>query len=598
MRDCETRFRCPIYSLASLTTSSASLHVRRPYSQIVDDRGLLLFDRAAPKRHMFDTKADNPVASCQIWPAGWFMLCLGAAIAFAAPTSADEVIDAPVEEALVFDLPQCISVALANQPAIEIQEEAACIAAEQVAIAKSFFLPHVGVLGRFNALDEPRSVDIDNIYSPPVADVFSDAAAYFGLARQAGVAAADFALENPQTPIFPNGPTFDGLKQQAVASLPSQLNVGLLGQNSIQSQIAAIQPLWTGGKIEAQYQRAQIGCRATKLDVVRTRQLTQFNVSQAYYSILLVSEQYRIVSVAEGHAKAVELLAQSLLDEGDVAVTNVDVLRAGTFRHLYGEQRAGLARLRQRAIAALKLAMGMEQSCELQIADQELTFTPVELANEEIIAAALAHRPEVQQARLGMKAAAWQRKAACAELKPDVVAFASFSTINDDANFPNPNDSEEWSAGVSAELPLYVGGRRMAQIRQASHACAQARDRFNQACQFVTQEAQDAYLEYREMAERKTAAGQAADDAENAVKDLQAMFAADLISDSKYPKYFEDSLTTRFLTVAAQTRYYQALFGYELALARLRLVTATDEPVPSDSAEELPSPDTSAAEPL
>jgi OMF family outer membrane factor len=500
----------------------------------------------------------------------------------------------PIEVA-VYDLPQCIAVALANQPAIEIQQKAARIAAEQVNVARSLYLPQVGIQGRYAALDEPRSVDIDNAYPPQVADVFSDAAAYFQLARQAGTATADFALENPQTPIFPNGPTFDGLKQQATAALPRQINVGLLGENSFQSQIAAVQPLWTGGKIEAQNERAHIGSRVAIWDVARTRQLTQFHVAQAYYSILLVSEQFRVVANAEDHAKAVERLAQSLLEEGDPEVTSVDSLRASTFRNLYAEQRVGLARLHQRAYAALKLSMGLDQSVELLVADQGLSFTPVELSGDEIIAAALANRPEVIQARLGINAAAWQHRAARAELKPDVVAFAGFSTIYDDANFPNPNDSEEWSAGVSAQMPLYAGGRRMAQIRQASLGWAQARDRFDQARQFVMQEAQDAYLEYREMLERKDVARRAAEDAEQALQDLQDQFTGGLIDDDKVPKYFEDALTTRFLTVAAWTRYYQALFGYELALARVRLVTGTDEPFIASTIEELPRPDDDSA---
>jgi outer membrane protein TolC len=399
----------------------------------------------------------------------------------------DVVIEQRPEE---FDLAECIAVAQANQPAISVQLRAAQIAAEQVAIAKSFYMPQVIVQGRYSAIDEPRTVDINNIFSPQVASVFSDAAAYFQLARQAGTATADFALNNPQTPIFPNGPTFNGLAQQAAASLPTTINVGLLGENSIQSQVAGVQPLWTGGKIEAQVQRAQIGSRAANLDVVRTRQLTQYHVSQAYYSILLVLEQRRVVKDAEEHAKAVEQLVQSLLESGDEAVTSVDALRAATFRNLYFEQRVGFARLEERAYAALKLAMGFEQAVGVVIADRNLPYTAVSVSNEQVIAAALTNRPEVIQAQLGMNAAAWQHRAARAELLPDVVAFASLSTIYDDASFPNPNDNEEWNAGVArncrsssavGELPRYArpnsGARRLAiaTIKRGSSSCRKHR---------------------------------------------------------------------------------------------------------------------------
>jgi outer membrane protein TolC len=490
-----------------------------------------------------------------------------------------------------FDLSECVAIALANQPAISVQERAAQIAAEQVAIARSFYLPQIVLQGRYAAIDEPRTVDINNPIPASVIPTFSDAATYFGIARAAGTAAADFALNNPNVPLPPVGQSFNSLSQQAAASLPASINVGLLGENSVQSQLAGVQPLWTGGKIEAQVRRAEIGSRAAGLSVVRTRQLTEFHVSQAYYSILLVTEQAQIVQEGEDHAKAIERLSQSLLDAGDEAVTSVDALRASTFRNLYGEQRAGFARLQERAYAALKLAMGFDQAVEMMIADRALTFTAVDLSNEQVVAAALTNRPEVIQARLGMNAANWQYRAARAELLPDVVAFAGFGTIHDDAGFPNPNDSEEWSAGVGAQLPLFLGGRRTAQIRQAQHARAQARDQYDQARQFVSQEAQDAFLEYREMSERMAAAAGAAAAADRALEDLRDQFRNGLIPDDKVPKYFEDALTTRFLTVASWSRYYQAVYGYNLALARLRLATATDEPFLTSSVEELPPPD-------
>jgi outer membrane protein TolC len=508
----------------------------------------------------------------------------------AAPLISSAAASAQDAPSIRYDLAQCVAVAISNQPAIDVQRRAAQIAAEQVAIARSFYFPQVGANARYTALDEPRSVDINNAYPPAVADVFSDAAAYFQIARAGGAAAADFALDNPTTPLPPSGATFNSIKQQAAASLPTTINVGLLGENSLQSQIAGVQPLWTGGKIEAQVERAEIGQRASELQVTRTEQLTRFHVAQAYYSILLVLDQYRVVERAERHAKNTGRLAQSLYDEGDTSITSVDTLRASTFQNLYGEQRVGLARSYERAYAALKLAMGFEQSFDFMIVDRGLGFSPVEFSSDEVIAAALARRPEIVQARLGMQAAAWQRRGAQAEYAPDVVAFASFSTISDDASFPNPNDSEEWSAGVGASLPLFVGGRRTAQVRQAHFTQAQARDRYNQARQFVTQEAQDAYLEYREMLERSQAALEAANDAEQALSDLNRRYQSNLGADLDFSKHFEDELTTSFLTVASWTRYYQALYGHQLALARLQLVTAADEPYGTTPSEAILRP--------
>ena len=186
-------------------------------------------------------------------------------------------------------LRDCIAIALQNQPAIEIQRETAHVAGEQVDIVKSNFLPQIDFAVRYTAIDEPRSVDIDGVFDGQVGDVFSDAAAFFGIARAAGSAAANFALDNPHVPIFPGGPSFDSAKQASLAGLPATINVPLLGQNFLQTQIQLVQPLWTGGKISSRYQQARLGAQVANLGVARARQLTQFNVVRGYLAILLAA---------------------------------------------------------------------------------------------------------------------------------------------------------------------------------------------------------------------------------------------------------------------------------------------------------------------
>ena len=82
---------------------------------------------------------------------------------------------------------------------------------------------------RYSYIDEYRSVNIPNPLSGAAGDVFTDAAAYFGIARAAGSAAANQAIDNPNSPPF----YFNQQKQAATALLPGEMNVGLLGKKEL-----------------------------------------------------------------------------------------------------------------------------------------------------------------------------------------------------------------------------------------------------------------------------------------------------------------------------------------------------------------------------
>jgi hypothetical protein len=57
---------------------------------------------------------------------------------------------------------------------------------------------------------------------------------------------------------------------------------------------------------------------------------------------------------------------------------------------------------------------------------------------------------------------------------------------------------------------------------------------------------------------------------------FQTQFNVGLVTPAASPKYFEDLLSTRLLLVTARVRYFQALYGYNVALAKLKRAVAAD----------------------
>jgi outer membrane protein len=177
---------------------------------------------------------------------------------------------------------------------------------------------------------------------------------------------------------------------------------------------------------------------------------------------------------------------------------------------------------------------------------------------------------------LAVRNADLERKLAKAQFCPDVSLFASLNTINANRDFPNPTNKDEFAVGVQGSVPLFAGGRRMAQRREADHHQEQARETLQAARNLVGLEVQEAFLEYQEMSARLPLSKAAMNEATVAEKSYDAEGRLG-VEDKDQPKYFENLLTTGLLLTQAQVGYYQHLYGYNLALAKIRLVTATDE---------------------
>ena len=183
------------------------------------------------------------------------------------------------------------------------------------------------------------------------------------------------------------------------------------------------------------------------------------------------------------------------MDRGNVYVSNADLFRAGSLRHLAESEKAGLVRVRQRAYAGLRLAMGLDQQTAIQVADKRLMSGEKELDPSNLLREAIARRPDLAKAQIGTKVAQLEQQIAKAAYYPDVAAVASFSNIWDDGHFENPTHPNEGTVGVGVQLPLFEGWRRTAESRRADFQQSQACQVRRLLAELVSQEVQDAYLE-------------------------------------------------------------------------------------------------------
>jgi len=164
-----------------------------------------------------------------------------------------------------------------------------------------------------------------------------------------------------------------------------------------------------------------------------------------------------------------------------------------------------------------------------------------------------------------------------AEFSPQVSVFGAFFNIAGQQAFLNPNNPNLLAAGLAIHVPVFEGGRRLAESRKAADQQTQVRHGRELARQLIALEVEQACLEYQEMRDRLGPLSRAARDAQQALDGYWSQYRGDWIADEKFPDFFRDLLTTRLLLTQAQVQYYQVVFGYNLAVAKLELVSATNE---------------------
>jgi outer membrane protein TolC len=205
------------------------------------------------------------------------------------------------------------------------------------------------------------------------------------------------------------------------------------------------------------------------------RQLV-FGVAQAYYAILLAKEN-RAIAQADLDFNARLLKEAQLSKEAGVGalsdVLNFEVRQRAAESNLISAE--GSLKAARIALAAL---LGMAEAAmpdNLDVAPlMEETSDHLQLPDPEVvIAKAVEHRPDLEQARLSVSRSGALAKAARSSFMPRVAAFASRSaSLPDNDSFEQDNFAT--TVGLNVSYDLFTGGRNIARTKEAKLAKKQS----------------------------------------------------------------------------------------------------------------------------
>ncbi|HEY2881027.1 MAG TPA: TolC family protein [Pirellulales bacterium] len=347
-----------------------------------------------------------------------------------------------------------------------------------------------------------------------------------------------------------------GFSLPTVAQSTGNVAYGGTAEEFDVAELRAQMTLWDFGRTASRYGQSLVTKEIAGLQYVRSQQTVAFDVASAYFDALSAKAATDVAEESVRRAQSALDDAKNYFHRGN-AIRN-DVLKANVFLKQMQLELVKAHTASGVAIAKLNRAIGINPSCETQLA--ELAEAPrFEQSLGESLQLAVENRREFGVVERGIAKAKLGQSEAEAEFRPKITvgALGSVEQEHDPTRY-----AEHASAGIGIELGLYQGGRRVAELHQSHAEIDLAVASGKQVCDQIAYEVKVAYLSLTDAAERiKVSQAEVAQASEN-IRVVKSLFDR---GDAIPTEVIEAELT---LTHAQQGNLI-ATYDYETALSRL-----------------------------
>ena len=340
-----------------------------------------------------------------------------------------------------------------------------------------------------------------------------------------------------------------------------------LGSNIIRTgTLTLTQPLYTGGRVEAQIRAAQAGVSAAGAQTVTTIRGIRRAAEEGIYGILRAQE---LAEVARRQVEANRehlRIAQAMFDAG--TVPQFEVVRAQTqVASADGNLVAAVTGVDQ-AKAGLRRVMGLPQTQELGATPPaQAAMRPAgELA--DLIATGQAARPEIGIFEAQVRAA--EASLRLARATDNLSAGVQGQYLHNGSAAGLASSESTWQVVLSLSKPLFDGGLRGALTRGASAGLRRAQDALDLERQQIALDVTQQYLAANQALKQLQVATQGVVQAREAARIAGVRFGAGVGTGLEV-------LDAQTAQAAAEATQVNA--GYDLQLALVRLRDAMGQPL-------------------
>jgi len=328
---------------------------------------------------------------------------------------------------------------------------------------------------------------------------------------------------------------------------------------SYRAGFRAEQTLFAGGRIFNSYRAAQSGSAVATHNLEAVRNLLAFRVKEAYYTVLVTR---RLREVAEQASARLDAHLRDVTGYFEVGlVARVDLLRTEVEKAETDRQVNLTQNETDLAEAGFNNLLNRSLDTPVVLEDV-LTYTPTTMTIEDATARALEERPELEAVAAQAMAAERNLAAVKGEYLPTVAATGTYAW-HKGTELEIEDEDWHWTVGLSGQLTLWDGAAREARVARANADQRRAASELEKAHDGVALEVRQAYLRMRD-AEKNIAV------AEKAVASADESYRISKLRYETGAGTNTEVLDAHTALVQAEGNHYQALYDYDVAVAKLR----------------------------
>ncbi|MGQ9523612.1 MAG: TolC family protein [Armatimonadota bacterium] len=321
------------------------------------------------------------------------------------------------------------------------------------------------------------------------------------------------------------------------------------------NSVVVTKPLNTWGRTKAAKEQARRGVEASGQETRAAEDEVAAGTALAYLQALAARDSIRVaeqsvVSLERALEDARKLREAGAAAKADVLRTEVELARA----------RENVVKARnayQEALAALKNAIGLPQSAQIEVTEEGIEL-PVPTDHEPAL-----RRSDIAALEAAVKAAEAGVELAKRSGKPQLGAYADLQNIATGAPFPRRNNTV--TVMLQFSTTVSDGGVTRAKVEEAEAQLAQLRERLNAAKQKAEMEVRQARLQLDSAEARVAATATQVQAAEESLRVLEVGYREGVNT-------LTDVLSAQTALEAA--RYARVAALYDVQIAKIRLLRA------------------------
>jgi outer membrane protein TolC len=327
--------------------------------------------------------------------------------------------------------------------------------------------------------------------------------------------------------------------------------------NTHTNSVSLALPIYTGGKLEGNIEKAAKNLEAYKYGMEGSYQTAEYNATKGYYDVLNASNSVALctetVNRLADHLKNTE----AQFNVGVVA--KVDVL---TSQVNLADAQQSLTKAQNSydySVASLDNVIGLPQNTKLNLSEG-LEYKAYNNTLDNCITYAMTNNPSVHQAELAVDMAKAAQKVANAGNIPQVNLAAENDWAKD--KFPG-SDKNAWAVGVNVSWNFWDYGVTAAKVAEAKANVLNAQETYRQTSDSIRLSVRNSYLSLREAEKRIGTSSVSVAEAEEAYRIAVIRYQAGVGTNT-------DVIDASVYLTTAKNNYITALYDYNTSLAALK----------------------------